>query len=168
MRAPNLVRNALFRTRGGLVSQLAPRRVSLPLLVAVIAMLGFVSPQSSPAKGDGSGGTAVAHYAGGKVIKDASVTKKAPDARLMRVGMKALEPTLGISQDGVVYYVATPNLGAEILRSVDGGREWDVVSPKLGNRNAHPVTLDPYIYMDKWTGRLFTIDLTVACSYLSF
>ncbi|HEV3473104.1 MAG TPA: hypothetical protein VG408_07880 [Actinomycetota bacterium] len=141
---------------------------SISLSVAAIAILGVVSAQSTSAQGDGSGGRAVAHHAGGEKIDDPSITGRAPEAHLLRTGMKALEPTLGISKDGIIYFVATPGLGAEILRSVDGGRRWETVSPRLGDRNAHPVTLDPYVYLDKWTGRLFTIDLTVACSYLSY
>jgi hypothetical protein len=56
-----------------------------------------------------------------------------------------------------------------VVRSPDRGRTWNIVSPKFPNgRNAQLLSFDPYIYVDKWTDRVFTIDLTIACSYLSF
>ncbi|MGH2747345.1 MAG: sialidase family protein, partial [Actinomycetota bacterium] len=45
----------------------------------------------------------------------------------------------------------------------------EVVSPQFaGARNAQLVSFDPYTWVDPDTGRVYTIDLTVACSYLSF
>jgi len=59
------------------------------------------------------------------------------------------------------------------MRSKDRGDSWEVVSPKIGTRNAQLLSLDPYTYVDlppddKDLSRVFTIDLTVACSYVSF
>jgi hypothetical protein len=91
-------------------------------------------------------------------------------ARLFRVGRPTAEPTLGITKDGAIFYSALEsNTRVDVMRSADGGRNWDIVSPQFANgRNAHLLTLDPYVFIDEWTQRIFTIDLTVACSYLSF
>ena len=119
----------------------------------------------------GAGGKAVAHLAGGKKIS----APDAPSARWYDTTLDAGEPTIAHSKDGSVFFVGAdidtvggrPNQ-VDIVRSDDRGGTWTNVSPKIGPENAHPVTLDPYIWMDKDTGRLFTIDLTVACSLLSF
>ncbi len=54
------------------------------------------------------------------------------------------------------------------IRSDNGGSKWEMISPKIGPQNRHAVTLDPYIFVDRATGRVFNIDLTVACSLLSY
>jgi hypothetical protein len=109
------------------------------------------------------------------VIKNNAITSKAPSAKLHRIGMNSTEPTLGVAQDGTVFTSAfQSNTRIEVLRSEDDGNTWDVVSPTLPNgRNAQLLSLDPYTYVDNPAGdkdvsRIFTIDLTVACSYVSF
>ena len=151
-----------------------PRPVRLCLSFAVVSALGLVGSLpgsiSATASGDGSGGKAVAHHAGGKVIKDRSVTSKAPDGRIYQVGKDAVEPTMGFTKAGEMVYTALEsNTSIFVMRSADGGYTWDDKSPKLpSGQAAHRLSLDPYIWVDKWTGRVFTIDLTVACSYMSF
>ncbi|HEX2058058.1 MAG TPA: sialidase family protein [Actinomycetota bacterium] len=135
-------------------------------LVAVAAVQAFSSADAKP---DGSGGKAVAHYAGGKIIRKGPAAAAAPEAMLYQTGVNALEPTLGLDSDGDVFFVGVPALGASIMRSQDNGKTWEDKSPKLaGVANAHPVTLDPYVYVDDRTDRVYTIDLTVACSYMSY
>lgn len=94
------------------------------------------------------------------------------DARvvLFRSGRAAAEPTIAISRKGDVYVPAADlggENGAAVLRLTRDGR-WVDVSPRLGPAAAHPVTLDPYVHRDANTSRLFTVDLTVGCSLLSF
>jgi hypothetical protein len=119
----------------------------------------------------GSGGKAVAYYPGGPPLKG-KLARKAPDARLYRVGLNAAEPTLGVTERGSVFYTALQgNTRIDVLRSADDGKTWDIVSPKLPNgQNAHRLSVDPFIYVDDTEGvnRVFNIDLTAACSYLSF
>ena len=110
----------------------------------------------------------MAHYAGGKIIHSGPAAGHAPEAVLYDPGVDALEPTLGLDSDGDVFFVGTPGLGAAIMRSTDKGKTWEDKSPNVGGVNTHPVTLDPYVYVDERTDRVFTIDLTVACSYMSF
>ncbi len=120
----------------------------------------------------GSGGRAVAHYPGGAPIHSKAIRAKAPDARLYRAGMNSTEPTLGVNEKGDVFYSAfQTNTRIEVLKSTDHGNTWDIVSPKLPNgRNSQTLSLDPYVWLDDAEGvnRVYTIDLTVACSYLSF
>jgi hypothetical protein len=99
-----------------------------------------------------------------------------PNAQTFSVGGRALEPTLGLDDEGQIYYAAAGFnqfglAGTTVLRSDDGGENWKVTSPRLQGQDLHPVSLDPYIYVDELGGkkeRIFTIDLTVACSYMSF
>ncbi|HYO61147.1 MAG TPA: sialidase family protein [Actinomycetota bacterium] len=142
--------------------------VAASLAAGLMAGVGAAPKQTGLKE---SGGKAVAHLAGAKKIS----APNTPSARWFDTTLDAGEPTIAHSEDGSVFFVGAdidtvggrPNQ-VDIVRSDDKGGTWTNVSPKLGPENAHPVTLDPYIWMDKDTGRLFTIDLTVACSLLSF
>lgn len=138
--------------------------------VALLIPLMFDSALSQPAAGrlaQEHGTTAVAHRAGGI---PAVYSGSRPRALVSRTGFEAGEPTLGLTRDGVVFFASFHEpLRVEVLRSDDEGRSWKVVSPQFSDEvNSHLVSLDPYLYVDDATGRVFTIDLTVACSYLSF
>jgi hypothetical protein len=123
-----------------------------------------------------SGGRAVAHHADGRVIKD--YNGSVPTAQALPTdGFDAAEPTLAFDAEGGLFYPAAdldastaerrPPNTVQIIRSIDQGKTWENVSPNLAGQNLHPVTLDPYVYSDS-RGRVWTIDLTVACSYLSY
>jgi BNR repeat-like domain len=140
--------------------------------IVPVALAAFaLGMQSTPSVGGGplpSGGKAVAHKAGGKKV---SKPGKAPVAQLFSVGYPAGEPTLAITKNGDIFF---PSINVyetnhvEVLKSSNGGAKWTEVSPRLGAQNRHAASLDPYVYVDEDTGRLFNIDLTVACSILSF
>jgi hypothetical protein len=143
----------------------------VPASVALVALVAGVAIQVLPAAdagSDGSGGKAVAHYAGGKVIRGGEAAAAAPEALLHNTGVNALEPTLGLDEDGDVFFVGVPGAGASIMRSTDEGKTWEDKSPNVAGVHSHPITLDPYVYVDERTNRVFTIDLTVACSYMSY
>lgn len=142
--------------------------VSLLLGSLVFSSLGVNAGGSSRK----SGGRAVAHQ-NGKRVKAPS----GPVAKTFSVGTTALEPTLGLDPAGTIYYAAAGfnNAGlaaTEVMRSKDGGKSWDVASPRVLDRNTMPLSLDPYVWVDENidgdNARIFTIDLTVACSYMSF
>jgi hypothetical protein len=120
-----------------------------------------------------SGGKAIAHRDGKASRTDGAL----PTAQTFSVGGHALEPTLGLDPAGNVFYAAAgfDQVGGlpktEVLRSSDSGKTWETVSPRTVGQNNMPLSLDPYVYVDDVDGdnaRIFTIDLTVACSYLSF
>jgi hypothetical protein len=112
---------------------------------------------------------------------DTTYTGPALEVAAVPIGREAAEPTVGIDSDGVAYMAAgafdaipanTPtNLArTEIWRSTDGGKTWSDVQPEApgGVTTLPPTTLDPYVYVDEDTGRVFTPDLYVACNYLQW
>ena len=117
----------------------------------------------------------MAHSAGGKRLSSAALAEAAPRTTLSRIGLNSTEPTIGVAQNGDVFTSALQtNTRIDVVRSKDKGKSWEVVSPQLPNgKNAQLLSLDPYTYADiplgdKDSTRVFTIDLNVACSYLSF
>jgi hypothetical protein len=98
------------------------------------------------------------------------------------VGRGAAEPTMGVDRHGNAFFVAAafdalPAAAPKqeprtiILRSKDANRSWQSVQPPLipaTNTDGHPVTMDPYTYVDPDFGRVFDIDLTLGGSYLSY
>jgi len=122
-----------------------------------------------------SGGRAVAHR-DGKAVNAGRV----PIAKTSWIGHTSLEPTIAIDPGGDIFMTAgawsqTPGArsggATEIVRSEDQAKTWAFVTPKVGPVNRQNVSLDPYVYVDNLDGdnaRVFTIDLTVACSYMSF
>jgi BNR repeat-like domain len=92
------------------------------------------------------------------------------------VGREAAEPTIGVDQTGRAFYAASTfdsvagTAKTELLRSKDGGLTWQNVTPDLpaGVSDRHPATLDPYVYLDHHTGRVFFLDLLLAGAELSF
>lgn len=144
-------------------------------LAGALVALALVSSLGVQAKGSDrkSGGRAVAHRDGRFVS-----ASRAPIAQTYSVGNHALEPTLGVDPGGDLFYAAAGFDGpaglsaTEIMRSTDRGKTWEIVSPRVLDRNTMPVSLDPYVWVDDRldgdSARIFTIDLTLACSYLSF
>lgn len=105
--------------------------------------------------------------------------KNVPVFQARDVGFRAAEPTLGVNKQGTAFYAAgdfdgtiqVPLLSAHtrIMRSRDGGLTWQEVSPTILGAEAHPTTLDPYVWVDPDTGRVFDIDLeAVSGAFLSF
>lgn len=150
---------------------------SFAVTLAVVVSFGLTeAPRRAVADSgtEGAGGRAVAHHAGGAKIDGG----RAPVSQLFRIKdgqgapLNAGEPTLGVTNDGNIFYTAIQsNTRVEILRSSNDGKSWKVVSPQLPNgRNAQLLSFDPYVWVDDAEGadRIFTIDLTVACAYLSF
>ena len=149
--------------------------VAIALASALATMPGGSGTVASacPLGTAGAARRAVAHHAGGKLIKRA---KHLPTPVVYKTGFHAGEPTIGFTADGSMFFAAA-NINAEpvpnqidIIRSQDSGRTWDSVNPMVGPQKSHPVTLDPYLYVDEAEGanRVFSIDLTVACSDLSY
>jgi hypothetical protein len=96
--------------------------------------------------------------------------------RATYVGREAAEPTVGVARNGTAFYAAATFDSAvgtartEILRSRDGGLTWQSVQPRLPAplESEPPTTLDPYVYVEEDSGRVFSIDLYVGCSYLLY
>jgi hypothetical protein len=93
------------------------------------------------------------------------------------IGARTFEPTLGIDKKGNIYMVAFGG-GAKIRGSFDQGATWKQVNPNLLPVN-HPVSNqpvnnppnsnDPFVWVDKETGRIFTNDLqALVCSWMNY
>lgn len=93
--------------------------------------------------------------------------------RSVPVGRRSAEPTIGIQSDGDAYYAAAnfDSVGGllartELLRSADGGITWTSVQTKnAAVKSLPPGNLDPYVWVDPATDRIFNVDL-LGCGYL--
>lgn len=118
----------------------------------------------------GSGGRAVAHYAGG-VRAESKAARGAPDARIYRLGINGWEPTIGIDKERRIFYQArNADLRPQVMRSTNQGHTWEIVSPTIAGVPAQLMSLDPILYLDKDTGRVFTNNIPpdITCQYVSF
>ena len=79
---------------------------------------------------------------------------------LLRTGFaSAGEPNIGIAGDGTIYSTVMQ----KVVRSTDRGHHWSDVTP-----SGHVTTLDPFLYVDRSTGRVFKSDLAGTCQALSW
>lgn len=80
--------------------------------------------------------------------------------QLLRTGFSgAGEPNIGITRDGTIFSTVM----SKVVRSTDRGRHWTDVSPA-----GHVATLDPFLYVDRSTGRVYKSDLSGTCQLLSW
>ena len=118
-----------------------------------------------------AGGPAIPHREGGRVAKG-RVAGAVPHAFVHYTDTLASEPTLGVNRKGHLFFVGLDNASGvpqfPVLRSNDGGRSWENVSPRLGDSHRHPTSQDPMLYVDKDTGRVFTADFAGPCTPVSF
>lgn len=129
-----------------------------------------------PARKNGDGqrlsdGAAVAHHPGGVPITTPAVTSKAPDGRFYRLGINGWEPTIGVDDKGRVFYQArNADLEPQVMRSTNDGDTWEIVSPMIAGIPVQPLSLDPILYLDKDTGRVFTNNIPpdITCQPISF
>jgi hypothetical protein len=85
------------------------------------------------------------------------------------------EPTIGVCpKTGAVFFYPATQLktmpqGGGVSVSTDEGATWTLRLPTIGPAAAHPNTLDPYMYVDPATCRVFVDDLqTPGCGVLSW
>jgi hypothetical protein len=91
------------------------------------------------------------------------------------IGRKAAEPTLGVTKAGNAFIAAgdfdglsPANPRTLIYGSYDGNKTYKDVTPYVAGQSFPPATLDPYIWVDQETGRIYTDDLLVGCSLLQW
>lgn len=117
--------------------------------------------------------TPIVHRSEGRVLPVTAYGGALPVFRERYVGdYGAGEPTIAVSRDGTAIYPTIefdvpPGAGAlassAVLRTRDNGTSWKEVTPSVaGAVAAAPTSLDPYVYADPVTGRLFNIDLNLA------
>lgn len=153
---------------------------NLPILVLIAALVaaGTTAAQADPSApvsgqvqtafiplrdGQGAANTALEDY------EDELLS-----VRTISVGRKAAEPTIGVTSDGTAFFSAgdfdglITGTGArtELLRSADGGLSWTSVQPTAPVVKTEPgISLDPYVWVDPRTDRVFNLDLA-GCGYL--
>lgn len=110
------------------------------------------------------------------------------------LGREAAEPTVGVTTDAIAFETAgtfdtlpdgLPSTArTEVMRSTDGGQTWENVQPRIpvgwqdddeidgdehqGYTTLPPFTLDPYVYVDTDTNRVFNPELYVGCTWMNF
>jgi hypothetical protein len=83
-----------------------------------------------------------------------------PRVELLRTGFyNAGEPNIGIGSDGTIFSTVMSG----VVRSADAGKHWKDVTPP-----GHVATLDPFLYVDRSTGRVYKSDLSGTCQLLSW
>jgi hypothetical protein len=98
------------------------------------------------------------HDATGALLGDAPGLL--PRFSLFDTGVSGAEPSLGVTSNGHIFYVAYE----KVLRSSDHGHTWTQVSSIASS----PQTLDPMLWVDPDTDRIFSDQLYVGCSWLSW
>ena len=96
------------------------------------------------------------------------------------VGRHAAEPTIGITADGTVFFVASDfqppctqfgtGIGqSRVFRSRDAGHTFtDVTNTQAPIGTLPPCNLDPYVYVDRASNRVFDVELLGYCSWLQY
>ena len=128
---------------------------------------------------------AVVHGANGKSAHGS----RPPTPKMFRLGHGAGEPTLGITKQGKVFITASSGCvtscagseeslqtvapgGRAVFMTSNKGASWKNVSPGDPSTGVSPhvISMDPYLYVDATPdgSRIFDVDLTVACSELSY
>ena len=91
------------------------------------------------------------------------------------LGTRTFEPTIGINKAGHLFMVAFGG-GAKIYKSMDQGVTWKDTTARLATNptNGQPIynppnSNDPFVWVDRETGRVFSSDLqALICSWLNF
>jgi hypothetical protein len=86
------------------------------------------------------------------------------EVRLAAVGANGPEPTLGVLSDGTIFITAG---STTLARSMDHGATWEII--ETGNELMRPKTsLDPWMWVDPWTDRVFNAPLYVVCTWATW
>ena len=96
----------------------------------------------------------VAHDARGRRVR-----APLPVACAGETGFATSESTIGITRSGAIFY-APANTENTIARSVDRGATWHLVQPPEMQYTALWNTVDPYLTVDRRTGRAFLVHAT--------
>lgn len=131
---------------------------------------GFPKRKNGKGKRE-AGGRALTHRADGAVISSGPAAAGAPEARFYRLGINGWEPTIGVDSKGRIFFQARhSNLAPQVVLSRNEGHTWQIVSPTIGGQPAQPISLDPVLYLDKDTDRVFTNNIPpdITCQPVSF
>jgi hypothetical protein len=80
---------------------------------------------------------------------------------ISNIGVRCGEPTGGVTwKNDQIWQVCF----ADVYRSADHGTTWQ----KASTQASSPTTLDPYMWVDTYTDRVYSVQLYVGCSYLAY
>jgi hypothetical protein len=135
-----------------------------------------LSPTALPAAAQTWG-----HLSGGIALDPGSLSDPLISAESRYTGNNGFEPTMAIQTPaggsdifttGGDFDQAGGVLGSpKVYRSRDNGQTWSDITPKnpvQPQEDAPPITLDPYIYVDETTNRVFNPELIAGCIYMSY
>ncbi len=137
------------------------------LLLPAAVLAGCVTPEpgedvtATAAEPDVPFDPMALHAASGEALEAVPGMDALPQTILSIIpDLRAAEPTMGVTSNGYLFFQA----GARTMRSTDRGESWEQVSTTA----SAPATLDPYIWVDPVTDRIFADQLYLGCSYLSY
>lgn len=87
------------------------------------------------------------------------------EVRIAPVGANGPEPTLGVLSDGTIFITAGGD--GDIARSQDHGATWEVF-PAGSAVTSAKANLDPWIWVDPITDRVYNAPLYVACTWATW
>ena len=127
----------------------------------VLAGLGALAAGAAPARSPAPQGCnprwpVIAHRPGGALITHAG---SLPTACAVPDGYATSETTLAISPDGAIFF-SPANTENTLARSFDGGDFWSLGAPQTMQYTSLWNTVDPFVTVDRRTGRVFWVRAT--------
>jgi hypothetical protein len=164
---------------------LPSRRRLVPFVAGMTTLVAAVAASvagSGPAVASAGSSTRHVYHAGTAGASSQEIANyRGPKLTLSahRVGEPGMEPTIGVAGDGTVYFGAAHLVidtdqtygGArtDTMMSTNGGASFTSIQPGAGDpATLSPANLDPMIYVDPTTGRVFNFDLDGACNFLNY
>ena len=137
----------------------APKPPTMPRIwprAAIAVVASVAAAATAPSIASTPGGSHAVTFVAGSHTQSAN----GPRIDLFRTGFaNAGEPNIGIAKDGTIY----SDVQAKVVRSTNGGRSWTNITP-----STHVTSLDPFLYVDKATSRVYKADLAGTCQILSW
>ena len=98
----------------------------------------------------------VAHRSGGRIVRTAT---HLPIPCATETGFATSESSIAVNNRGAIFY-SPANTENTMARSLDGGATWNLVQPQRMEYTNFWNTVDPYVTVDRRTGRVFWVHVT--------
>lgn len=139
---------------------LDPMRAVGLFLVVGLLLAGCVDDATdtlSGATGEAAAPASVAAYRIlGDTLEPAPLPPTLAQATLHPVGVATVEPSIAATSDGTLFVIAD----TDVMRSTDDGATWE----RVYTYQTMPFSLDPWIWADPITDRVYVDHLTIACT----
>ncbi len=164
---------------------ISPRRLLFLVLAALLVLPPVVAGSqdltSEPVDGLQQAFNPTTNSSGTPTNEEVVYDGEPLTVQAVEIGRDSAEPTIAVLDNGDAFYAAgsfdAPGVGpsvglarTEVFRSQDGGLSWESVQPTVPGTDLTlpPTTLDPYVYADTDTGRVFNPELYAGCTFLNF